>query len=236
MAESVVGLAHTVEFQSALDDSISDSKYQQIPAKERPHHVDSATKDSIIVIKAPEYVEIDGKKFVPPSGVWGGLMSCRAKKLGCRGAVIIDGRVRDLEEHRRLKYPIFVGSLDKTNQEFRGSSSFSTTLGVKPFLKVRNLNEPIILENVIGLSPSFKPKTEEDANVLQSIKNTLSSITISPGDYLIGDENGVVSIPATIVEKVLEMATILVHQDEKCFKDLEKGLSIKEVFKINRTF
>lgn len=37
-----------------------------------------------------------------------GLMSCRAQYLGAAGTVV-DGRFRDLREHRQLSYP--VGSL-----------------------------------------------------------------------------------------------------------------------------
>lgn len=36
---------------------------------------------------------------------YGGLMSNRAKYLGAVGTVI-DGRLRDLQEHRDLEYPV----------------------------------------------------------------------------------------------------------------------------------
>jgi len=36
---------------------------------------------------------------------YGGLMSNRAKYLGAAGTVI-DGRLRDLSEHRELGYPV----------------------------------------------------------------------------------------------------------------------------------
>jgi regulator of RNase E activity RraA len=39
------------------------------------------------------------------NAVYGGLMSLRAKVLGAAG-VIIDGRVRDLQEHRDLEFPV----------------------------------------------------------------------------------------------------------------------------------
>lgn len=40
-----------------------------------------------------------------PSACWGGLMSTRAQKLGSLGT-IIDGRMRDMQEHIDMKYPV----------------------------------------------------------------------------------------------------------------------------------
>ncbi|KAF7197398.1 4-hydroxy-4-methyl-2-oxoglutarate aldolase, partial [Pseudocercospora fuligena] len=44
---------------------------------------------------------------------YGGLMSLRAKYLGAAG-VVIDGRLRDLQEHRDLEFPIFARSVGTT--------------------------------------------------------------------------------------------------------------------------
>jgi regulator of RNase E activity RraA len=42
-----------------------------------------------------------------PSACWGGLMSTRAQKLGSLGT-IIDGRMRDAQEHRDMGFPVSV--------------------------------------------------------------------------------------------------------------------------------
>jgi hypothetical protein len=39
--------------------------------------------------------------------VWGGLMSARAKTKKCQG-VVVDGRIRDLAEHRTMQFPVSV--------------------------------------------------------------------------------------------------------------------------------
>ena len=44
------------------------------------------------------------------NAVYGGLMSTRAKASGAVGSVI-DGRIRDLQEHRNLDYPVFAKSV-----------------------------------------------------------------------------------------------------------------------------
>ncbi|RAH54051.1 RraA-like protein [Aspergillus piperis CBS 112811] len=44
--------------------------------------------------------------FYEVNAVYGGLMTLRAQAVGAAG-VVIDGRVRDLGEHRALKFPLF---------------------------------------------------------------------------------------------------------------------------------
>ena len=51
----------------------------------------------------------------PPhvNAVYGGLMTLRAQALNAAG-VVIDGRVRDLEEHRNVNFPLFAKSVGTT--------------------------------------------------------------------------------------------------------------------------
>ncbi|CAO3598830.1 unnamed protein product [Absidia cylindrospora] len=64
------------------------------------HFVDLATENSVIVVSAPSDVK---------NACWGGLMSAGAKARQVQGAVI-DGRVRDLAEHRSMGFPVFAKS------------------------------------------------------------------------------------------------------------------------------
>ena len=48
-------------------------------------------------------VFITGPKM--PNAFYGGLLSTRAQHLGAVGT-IVDGKVRDLNEHRSLGYPV----------------------------------------------------------------------------------------------------------------------------------
>lgn len=41
------------------------------------------------------------------SACWGGLMSTRAKYLGAEG-VVVDGRIRDIREHREKDFPVSI--------------------------------------------------------------------------------------------------------------------------------
>jgi regulator of RNase E activity RraA len=62
------------------------------------------------------------------SAVWGGLMSYGAKARGAVG-VVIEGRCRDVLEHRQAGFPVFA----------KGQS----TLGQKPFTRPSELNVPL---------------------------------------------------------------------------------------------
>jgi regulator of RNase E activity RraA len=61
------------------------------------HFVDSLSTGRIAVIEAPADA---------PNAVWGGLLTCRAKFLGVKGA-IISGQCRDLLELHELNFPVF---------------------------------------------------------------------------------------------------------------------------------
>ncbi|KAI8375177.1 ribonuclease E inhibitor RraA/Dimethylmenaquinone methyltransferase [Blakeslea trispora] len=91
----IVGPAFTVKMVDKWD------KTSPTPSE---HFADVAHEGSVIVISAPPGIKGDVK-----NAVWGGLMSARAKAKGVQG-VVIDGRVRDLNEHRQMKFPVFARS------------------------------------------------------------------------------------------------------------------------------
>lgn len=67
------------------------------PGPTPPLHFADANKEGhIMYIQQPKGL---------PSACWGGLMSTRAQKLGSLGT-IIDGRMRDTQEHIDMKYPV----------------------------------------------------------------------------------------------------------------------------------
>lgn len=84
----VAGPAHTVLMVPASGATVG---------KMAVHHVDSATAGSVVVISCPPGVT---------TATWGGLMSTRARALGV-AATVVDGRARDIEEHRAMGYPVF---------------------------------------------------------------------------------------------------------------------------------
>ena len=58
--------------------------------------IDSVPEGAVVSVSSPPRTV---------NAVYGGLMSNRAKVSGAVGTVV-DGRIRDLQEHRDLEYPV----------------------------------------------------------------------------------------------------------------------------------
>ncbi|KAN0085001.1 Ribonuclease E inhibitor RraA/Dimethylmenaquinone methyltransferase [Elaphomyces granulatus] len=72
-------------------------KNDAVAPKISGHYIDQIPKDAILFISQP---------LPHINSVFGGLMALRAHKLGVAG-VVVDGRLRDLQEHRDLGFPVF---------------------------------------------------------------------------------------------------------------------------------
>ncbi|KAI8653641.1 hypothetical protein NCS56_01318700 [Fusarium sp. Ph1] len=84
----IVGPAFTVKFEP---------KSNMSAPKVKGNYIDQIPKDAVVFVSQP----------TPHiNACYGGLMSLRAKHLGAAG-VVIDGSVRDLQEHRDLNFPLF---------------------------------------------------------------------------------------------------------------------------------
>ncbi|CEI41888.1 hypothetical protein FVEN_g3812 [Fusarium venenatum] len=127
-----------------------------------------------------------------PSACWGGLMSTRAQYLGAK-AVVIDGRMRDINEHKEMKFPVFA----------RGQS----ILGSNTFTRASLVNVPL----------QFK-----------------RDLWVNPGDVLVGDADGVVVVPPSLIERVAELCQERAEVDEKMIAELRKGAAMGELIKTIR--
>ncbi|KAG8864515.1 hypothetical protein FRB96_005018 [Tulasnella sp. 330] len=189
----ICGPAYTVRMVLAVD--------KQSPTP-KEHFVDAIPEGSIVVISSP----------VPQgrSAVWGGLMTAGAKVRGALG-VVIDGRFRDLNEHREAAFPVYA----------RGQS----TLGQGTFTRPSELNVPIS----VGLYPT------SDMELATSEGLPLHGpVVIQPGDIMVADADGVVCVPKDMVEDVSERCRIGREVDDKCMEDIKAGKGVAETFKLRR--
>ena len=53
---------------------------------------------------------------------------------------------------------------------------------------------------------------------------------IEPGDYIIGDLNGVVRLPQELADQVLDAIAGIAEADAKCAEGIKAGRSVQEVF------
>ncbi|KAI1506170.1 ribonuclease E inhibitor RraA/Dimethylmenaquinone methyltransferase [Biscogniauxia marginata] len=136
------------------------------------HFADYNEKGKVMYVQQPKGLY---------SACWGGLMSTRASYLGA-GGVVIDGRTRDVNEHRELGFPVFARD--------------TSILGSNTFTRASEIDVPL----------QFK-----------------DDLWVNPGDYLIGDADGVVVIPPSLMESVVDICQERAEIDEKTVEALKRG-------------
>lgn len=172
-------------------------------------YIDTAPPGSIVVIGTTPDVQTGG--LAPytriSNALYGGLMSTRAQFLGCKGSVIL-GKIRDVDEHNALGYPVFAYGL--------GTSAPTKVV------KVVGVNVPIEVQ-----VPSQLAQPDKSIEVR----------VINPGDYISADGNGVVAIPASdadFVDKVLAAIPPRVKADELVAEDIKQGVPAGQAQKARR--
>ncbi|ORY82585.1 ribonuclease E inhibitor RraA/Dimethylmenaquinone methyltransferase [Protomyces lactucae-debilis] len=96
--QKVIGRTYTVKFD--------DSNFSTLPSKGRmedtdippgTHYIDHLPQGSILVLQQPKNQD---------NACFGGIMALRAQMQGVQ-AVLVDGRIRDVEEMRQLGLPVY---------------------------------------------------------------------------------------------------------------------------------
>ena len=138
--------------------------------------IDVAGKNEVIVINN------DGAVHVAP---WGELATLSCVKKGIAG-VVIDGAVRDVDDIRNLKFPLFAKSI------------------------VPNAGEP-------------KGFGEINAEI------QCGGQYVRPGDWIIGDESGVVVIPVERAYEIARRALEVRKNEERIREEIRRGSTLSKV-------
>ncbi|KAG7191637.1 uncharacterized protein KQ657_002906 [Scheffersomyces spartinae] len=94
---TVVGQAYTVLYAAKSDPR---------PAI-KESYIDIIPQGAVLVMALAPELQLPHAPYVRVNNaLYGGLMSTRASYRGAAGSVIL-GRIRDLDEHRELKYPVW---------------------------------------------------------------------------------------------------------------------------------
>ncbi len=117
------------------------------------------------------------------NSVLGDLMATAAFKKGV-GGIVVDGGVRDIEELKGKKYPVFAKCITPAVGDKDGPGE---------------INVPI----------------------------SCGGVPILPGDYIVGDANGVVVIPPRYLEQVISGAEVKLAYEKKRMEEIEKGIFMK---------
>ncbi len=138
--------------------------------------IDVASKNDVLVINN------DGGIHIAP---WGELatLSCVKKEIP---GVVIDGAVRDVDDIRAMKFPLFAKAI------------------------VPNAGEP-------------KGMGEINSEI------QCCGQTVKPGDWIIGDESGVVVIPAERAMEIARRALEVRKNEERIREEIRRGSTLSQV-------
>lgn len=128
-------------------------------------------------------------------------MTARAKASGAVGTVV-DGRIRDLREHREADFPVSSTQPDQADPQVFAAGV--GTAAPHETVKVVAFNVPVTTE-----SPH-------------------QSITIHPGDYIVGDPDGVVVVPQGLAAEAVRLMEPQVEADERMAEAIRGGMSFTE--------
>ncbi|KAJ8595683.1 RraA-like protein [Rhizopogon salebrosus TDB-379] len=123
-----------------------------------------------------------------------------------RGAVgvVISGRCRDLAEHRAADFPVFA----------RGHS----TVGQSPFVR----------PSAVNVTLTIRPQDAGEG------PDAFAPVSVTPGDWIVADEDGVVCVPMDMVDRVVEVALKGQDVDAKCMTDIKAGKGVQASFRERR--
>lgn len=128
---SVVGRAYTVLFAAADD------------PRPAVNYIDQVPEGSFLVIALERNLQVPYAPYVKVTqACYGGLMSTRAKYQGAVGSVVF-GRIRDVEEHRALEYPVFS----------YGLGACAPKMAIKPVA----INVPLEISCIDGTNKIIEP-------------------------------------------------------------------------------
>lgn len=132
-------------------------------------------------------VVYNGSNFIAP---WGGLATLSCKMKGIEG-VVIDGAVRDVDEIRAMKYPLF-------------SSAITPNAG----------------------DPKGMGEINSEINCAGQI--------VKPGDYIVGDECGVVVIPKERAYEIARRAKEVEKTESRLYEEIRRGSTLSQVMKLKK--
>lgn len=118
------------------------------------------------------------------------------------------------------------GDILATACQLKGITGLVIDSSVRDLAEIRDLGFAVFC---LGTNPSATQKTdlgEIDVPVV------CAGVRVSPGDYVVGDEDGVVVIPQDIAQKVAEAATAVARREADIRAALAKGKSTCEIFDI----
>lgn len=142
--------------------------------------------EAIDIAEEGDVIVIDAGGVGP--AVWGELAtnSCVVKKIG---GVVVYGAVRDVEEIKKMKFPVFTKIVCPEAGEPKGFGE---------------INVPV----------------------------RISGYTVKPGDWVVGDSDGVVLIPEERIVEIANRAMDVLERENRIRKEIKDGGTLSSVMEL----
>lgn len=89
----------------------------------------------------------------------------------------------------------------------------------------REMNFPVFSSghSTLGAAPFTRPSEI-------GVQLEIGAVRIEPGDWIVGDEDGVVSVPKEHIDRVVELAAKGREIDSKCMEGIKAGNGVQATF------
>jgi regulator of RNase E activity RraA len=118
------------------------------------------------------------------------------------------------------------GELLSTASQKRGAVGCVTDGLIRDVRRIREMNFPVFHGGIGPLDSNGRGKM-----MARDVTIECGGVAVSTGDLIFGDVDGVVVIPAAIAEKVVAAALTKITSENVTRTELERGLSLGEVYR-----
>ncbi len=120
-----------------------------------------------------------------------------------------------------------LGGLMATTAQVRGMEGVVVDGAVRDVQQIEDLKLP-------GFARSISPATlvGRATSVARDVPVVCAGITVEPGDYIVGDRDGVVCIPAVHVQSVMARALEMEEAEAKMIPMIHKIKSLQKVIDV----
>ncbi len=139
-------------------------------------------------------------------------------------------RVGDIIDSARPGEIVVIANSGHPVSTWGGTASFAAQLkkigglivdgGVRDREEIVHYGFPVFSRHVVPTTGRGRIKVVEIGGMV-----TVCGIKVSTGDVIVADGTGIVSVPAPLAERVLEIAEKLAADDEQATREIEAGLS-----------
>ena len=130
---------------------------------------------------------------------------------------------------REVEGVCFFGELISRGMKLKGCKGALVDGGVRDLQPISAISFPVFARYRTPVQSIGRWKVGAWQVPISLPGATSKSVEVQPGDFIVADHDGVLVIPASLKEVVLERAERLTHDEEQVSGDIEKGLSLEEV-------